>query len=294
LTRSPVVGLQSFVEQGYEEAIAFHGNLELEFHHYSNHLRLVLQKHCGRLTECEAALRYFNLLHTKDLYLAVACAYSSCTAWQRFYAIYQQSIYDTACYFCHNRTEAELLAGSLPGHLFLRDASDHPRIQSYDGQVSLMNWMRAIIANKAIDEQKLKFNNFDRFDALPELADETGLRKMEAKVRTSRYGSIIKQCFKETILRLHKQERLFLSLRYEREVTLKEIGELLNMSHVNVVYHLRKTQVKLRHEITAILKNKYQLNEGAIKECREEILENPIYPLLALLKVDELVTKPME
>jgi DNA-directed RNA polymerase specialized sigma subunit len=118
------------------------------------------------------------------------------------------------------------------------------------------------------------------------MADETGIQKVEAKVRTGRYGSIIRECFNEVIPQLPKQERLFLSLRYEKEITLKEIGELLNMSHANVVYHLRKTQLKLRQEITANLENKYHLNEAAIKECKEEILENPIYPLLALVSVD--------
>jgi RNA polymerase sigma-70 factor len=277
--------LHSSIEQGFQVGQDFHGNLEIDLDTFTNHIFVVLQKHCGTIEENAEVLAFFKLLQTTDLYLSVACVQGSDAAWRRFNMIYQRSIYETSLFMSSHRSAADDLAQSVIGHLFLPDASGRSRIKSYDGQVSLMTWLRAVIAHKAMDERRLKHNRFERLEFLPEMIDNTGLEKVEKQIRANRYSTRIIKIFKESVWALSPQERLFLLLHHQDCLSTTEIAELYDMSKSNVSYHLRQARAKLRAEVTAILKNKYHLSEEAINDCKEEILENPAYSLLALLQV---------
>jgi RNA polymerase sigma-70 factor len=275
-----------FIEQAFQAGQNFHSNLEIEPETFSNHIFSVLKKHCGASEETAEVPAFFNRLQTTDLYLSIACAQGSDAAWRRFNAIYQRSIFETAFFICSHRDAADELASSVIGHLFLPDASGHHRIKSYDGQVSLMTWLRAIIGHKALDERRLKHNSFERLEFLPEIIDITSIEKVEQQVRANRYSASIIESLKESVWALREQERLFLFLHHQNGLSTTEIAELNHMSKSNVSYHLRQARAKLREEVTTILKNKYYLSEEAIKDCKEEIMENPAYSILALLQVD--------
>jgi RNA polymerase sigma-70 factor, ECF subfamily len=286
MTNSPVCGLQMLIEQTYERWRDFHGNLGITNETYSSQVLLVLKKHGKDCREDGLAQEFFNQLHAGDLYLAIACAMSSNLAWQRFQTLYQRSVYDAAWYVCQHRSAADELAQSVMGHLFLPDTSGNSRMASFDGQVSLVNWLWAVIAYQSINERKLKFHAREPLESLSERGDNATVQQIASAVRANRYGVIIEETLREASAVLSKKERTILGWYYEDRLGTAEIAELFETCKSNVSYHLKQARNRLRQEILSILRNQYRLSEEAIKECVEEILENPGYSLLTFIKVN--------
>ena len=65
---------------------------------------------------------------------------------------------------------------------------------------------------------------------------------------------------------------------------MKDLAEMVKLDPTTVAYHIQRAQERLRKEVYSILKKEYNLNELALKECIEEILTNPAYSLLDLMK----------
>jgi RNA polymerase sigma-70 factor (ECF subfamily) len=238
------------------------------------------------VNETAEVVEFVRLLQTTDLYLSVACAQGSDAAWRRFQTIYQRRIYETALFLCQQRSAADELANSLMGHLFIKDSSGGHRIASYDGQVALTTWLWAVMAHKALDERDRKCHQVEQLESLPDIADPKSQGKLEIVLRASRYSTKILAACKGAVIVLTPQERLFLLLHYQEALHLAEIAEMYRMSKSNVSYHLKQARQKLGQRIMAILREQYGLNETALEECKEELLETPTYSLLTLLQVD--------
>jgi RNA polymerase sigma-70 factor, ECF subfamily len=286
MSNSPCDRLQRIITQSYEPGRSFHGHLALDVDSYTHSLFLLIQKHCGALEKDPDVVDFLKALHTSDLYLTLACAQGSDAAWRRFQTIYQRHIYETALFLCQHQTMADELASTLMGHLFIKDSSGRPRIASYDGRVALTAWLWAVIAHKALDERQLKHHHFERLESLAELPDCASQRQAELALRTTRYGQKILAACKGAIASLSAQERSFLLLHYQEDLRTRQIAELYEMSKTNVNYHLRQARQKLGQAILSILRDQYGLSEAALEDCKEELLENSAYSLLALIPVE--------
>jgi RNA polymerase sigma-70 factor len=286
MSSSPCDSLQQIITRSYESGRSFHGHLALDVERYIPHLFLLIRKHFGVVEEAPELVDFLQALHTNDLYLTLACAQGSDAAWRRFQTIYQHHIYETALFLCPHRTQADELANSLMGHLFIKDASGRPRIASYDGRVALTAWLWAVIGHKALDERQLKHHHFKRLDLLADRPDCASQWNAESRLRTTRHAQKILVACKSAVASLSAQERSFLLLHYQEELSSREIAQLFEMSKTNVNYHLKQARQKLGQEILSILRNQYSLSEAALEDCREELLENSAYSLLTLIPVE--------
>ncbi|MBI3651400.1 MAG: sigma-70 family RNA polymerase sigma factor [Acidobacteria bacterium] len=286
MTGSPFVRLQWKIAQVYERGRKVHDNLALEPESYTNHLFFVMQKHCGVIEESPRHFGFLNRLRTEDLYLTVACAEGSEAAWQRFQALYQRFIRETARLLCPHRSAADDLAYQMLGHLFLKDAAGRSRIASFDGQVALSSWLWSVIAHKALDERHLKYHQFERLDSLAERSDSSSQQQAERGLRASLHWTKILPACQIAVASLTHQQRSLLWLYYQEGLSTAALGERYEMSKSNVSYHLKQARQKLGEEFSSMLKSQYNLSDAAIEDCKEELLENPAYSLLTLLRVD--------
>jgi RNA polymerase sigma-70 factor, ECF subfamily len=276
--------LDELIEHSYEEAKTLHGELSLSLVTFKLRLCDVMQHHKKQKDEeSDTSALSFKRLHTKDLYLAIACAQSNEDAWRRFSTLYNKPIYETALQICRNRSQADEIARSVIGHLFLPDSKGSPRIKSYSGISSLLTWLRVIITNKAVDEIRHKSRYAENYEAILEIVDETGSHGAQRTVQMALYEDLIKDVFQEAPLILSEQEKLILKLRYKNEMKMGEIAALVGASQPNLTYRIKRAHKKLKQEVVAILQKRHHLNEAAIKECIDEILENPAYSLLDFL-----------
>jgi RNA polymerase sigma-70 factor, ECF subfamily len=280
----PELNLEWLIESLYSSGYGCHGDLGLELGGFSKHLFSVVDRYLGSGASRSATINFINNLHTNDLYLAIACAEQKDVAWNRFNSIYNKYIGELAVFVSPNRDAARDLAANLLVDMFLPDCSGRSRIASYDGRSALATWLRIIISRRAINERERKCNKMGRIESMPEIADEMGLRSIEADLRSHQYEYMIKDSFKWACKELIDRERLLLLLRYEDELQLNQIARLLGVHQSTVTRQLVKIQEKLRDEVVSILASKYHLSHAAIEECLADILENPSHSILASIK----------
>ncbi len=107
---------------------------------------------------------------------------------------------------------------------------------------------------------------------------------LEASLRACRYERIINDSFRCSCRCLTDRERLILLLRYDEELQLGQIARLFGVHQSTITRQLERACKKLRREVVARLSSKYHLDQAAISECQEDILENPSHSILAFIK----------
>lgn len=275
--------VRTTIAQAYDAARAAHSGLLLQPEYFEAHVVWVTQKTMGPGVSSAAATDFIKALHTKDLYLALACAQKADKAWDRFNTLYRKYIDDLAN-FATLTSRAADLADSVLADLFLPDHSGQSRIASYQGRSSLATWLRAIICHRATNERERHGNNTADLDTIHEVADDTALSRMDALLRSSRYGHVIRESLRCSCQCLSERERLILLLRYDDGLQLGQIGRLLGVHQSTITRQIEGACKKLREAVVTNLITEHKLDRAAIDECKADILENPCYSILSLIE----------
>lgn len=281
---SNIESFNTSLSTAYTDGYASLGDLGLGREDYSSHLLHITEKYLGVNAQRQPALKFVGTLHTRDLYLGLACAHRTDLAWNYFIANYGRYIKSMASYMSSNSDSAIELADDVTVDLFLPDTSGHSRIASYEGRSSLATWLRVVISHRATNERERICNNMDSAENLPDLADRESLTRINASLRNVRYEHIIADSFNYSCKSLTERERLILLLRYDEKLRLGEIADLLGVHQSTVTRQLLKVYKKLRDEMVEILSSKYHLDRAAIAECEEDILESSLYSILPYIK----------
>lgn len=275
---------ETVVTQTYSEARACHSDLGLKIEQFSARVYAVAEKHLGAQASGSEVVRFIKSLHTNDLYLSVACACHRTEAWDRFTAIYHSYIHNLAFSTLLVDDAASDLAASVLADMFLPDRYGHSGIRAYEGRSSLATWLRVIISHRALNERMRKCNNLDSIDMFPEKADEMGVHVLHNSLRAHRYEQVIKNSFESACNELTDRDRLILLFRFEQDLNLSQIARFFDVHPTTITRQLERVQRKIRDDVISILASKYNLNSDAIAECLADIMENPAYSILSLIK----------
>jgi RNA polymerase sigma-70 factor len=288
--------LEKIISGAYLEGRARFGDLGLEVPTYSDRIISIIHKHLGRSPSPEHAVCFVKALHGRDLYLATACAQSSpsrtansspettegaAVAWMVLETTYKGLICDLVRFFYRSSFVAQDLADNILADLFLPDRSGHGRIASYDGRSSLGTWLRVVICNRSINAQRCSACAKST-DLQEDLPDGPALANIELTMRAERYGTAMEDALSLACRELTPRERLMLLWRYEDGLQLGQIAQMLGIHQSNVTRQLERLQAKLRDDVIAILVSKHRLSRSAVKECLEDIIENPRHQLSIL------------
>ncbi len=284
MSRNAQPRVDDLFAKAYTDGYAHHGDLGLGVEEFAAHLLAIVEKYVGKGAAAAAALGFVDNLHIGDLYLAAACAKHGGAAWNRFMALYQKYLNDTALSFSRSVDAAHDLASGVLVDMFLPDRSGRSRIASYHGRSSLATWLRVIVCNRAINERENKYNTLERIESIPELPETAAVRNMEAVVRAARYEEMIKESLKIACRRLTDRERLLLLLRYDEELQVSQIARLLGVNPSTVTRQLDRVQSKLRDNVVSTLASRFNLQEAAIQECLADLLDNPSHSILVIIK----------
>jgi RNA polymerase sigma-70 factor len=281
--------LEPIISTAYSDGLVRFGDLGLNLPTYSERIYAIVQKHLGASPPSNTAMDFAKNLHGPDLYLATACAQYSpgmtgsdapesaehaSTAWKTLEKTYKGFICDLVRFFYSTSFAAQDLADSILAELFLPDRSGASRIASYDGRSSLSTWLRVVVCNRAINAKRCS-SNAKSTDIQSEIPDEPALQSIELTLRARRYSGALGEALELACQRLTPRERLILLWRYEDGLQLGQIARLLGIHQSNVTRQLERMQGKLRDEVVAVLSQKHGLSGLAIKECIEDIVENP-------------------
>ena len=282
MTYSPSVSVTTLCAQAYDEAHAYHGDLDLSLPPYVRRLTDISNHHLPSPTTPAAVVAFLTSLHTIDLYLAVACGQQSETAWLRFSRLYREYLRDVTRRVCSLRSLADEIADAAMGHVCLPDASGRSRIAAFDGRSSLGFWLAVIVKRLAIRERQRQCNRAEGLTEHLDLVDRQSVERMEAHVRRARYQGLIRDCLAEMASGLSERELLILRLRYQRGLKASEIAGLLEVHRSSVTRQLERTHARLKEAFLAGLAAQQPLSPAAVEECLAEMIEDPEYAAFAL------------
>jgi RNA polymerase sigma factor (sigma-70 family) len=264
----------------YSEAQIFHGYVELTYDGFCSRVISIIDKHVGEALTQTSLENFFDRFFLKDVYLSEACAQGSEAAWKRFFRLYKRFINDLCFYCCASPDRAEELADKVLADLFFADRTGRSRIASYDGRVPLSSWLDVVVRHKALDAAALKINQAEPLELLDEVVDQRFAVQIYADLRASAYGKAIRDSLQAAAKGLNDREQLLLLLKYEKQLRSNEIAVMLGVSAATITRQLQAINIKLRDLVLQTLASEHHLNQAAISECLEEILENPIYSIL--------------
>ncbi len=226
---------------------------------------------------------YLETLHASDLALALACSLGSPAAWDYFMAQFRPELYRAARaiagYSAGNDAAARDLADSLYVDLYGLRETDGCRkslFQYFHGRSKLTTWLRAVLAQRHVDEIRRTRRTEPLEDEAGEVREE--VRNEIAAPRTpstppdperAKYLAILQAALAAALASLDPRDRLRLAYYYADDRTLAEIGRLLGEHEATASRNLERGRREVRARVEASLRERNKLSEAQVQLCLE-------------------------
>ena len=230
-------------------------------------VRIGTEQNYGLAVDAFASRRqqaeFFRGLRLGDLVLARACANGNERGWERFVALYRQTLLRAAIAITGSETLGSDLADQLYAELYgltERDGKRRCPLESYRGRGSLIGWLRTTLAQRFVDhhrrshrEQPLEEYDTPAMDPVPaaEAGEITALGK----------------AIEEALERQEAEERFLLAAYYLDGRTLLEIAKVLGVHEATISRRLRRVIDGLRKQVLRNLQD-----AGLSRRAAEETL----------------------
>jgi RNA polymerase sigma-70 factor (ECF subfamily) len=235
----------------------------------------------GDATELIAGLR------AGELCVAIACEKGENAAWLHFEREYKHGMHLAARALTKDDAEADDLTQFVFGELYgLRFDGDRrmSKLQHYSGRGSLGGWLRAVIYQAFIDRKR----QTARFEQVEEVAEFDRLAANSHEVLNGLNGHHVAlhapivqpDDIEDTRLRraseeamgmafaaLEAKDRLMLNYYFFDNLTLREIGLMMNVHEATISRWLAKAQKQVRKKTEEILQRTYGLRRAEVAEC---------------------------
>jgi RNA polymerase sigma-70 factor (ECF subfamily) len=252
--------------------------------------RSIAHRFCGTLPEPKFVASYLETLHVEDLALACACSTGNPAAWDYFVAKYRPELYRAARAIAGSARGDEgtlELADSLYADLYgLRDPQGQrkPLLDYFHGRSKLGTWLRALLAQRFVDE----YRRARRIEPLDEPAngDDRGAMATANALpdpERGKYLAMLQAALTAALDALAPRDRLRLAYYYIEELTLAQIGRLIDEHEATVSRHLDRTRHGIRRRIEAALREKKKLSEAQLRLCYEYAREEWPFDLTRVL-----------
>jgi len=192
---------------------------------------------------------FWRGLHLEELAVARGCALGRESAWQRFLAQYREPLTRAAVEMTGSAALGEELASALYSELFGLTERENKRwspLLRYSGRGSLMGWLRAILAQRRVDQYR-------------KIGRETELGEIEPAAAVSEEPDLerlrdLRLAIKMTLSEASAEERFLLSAYYLDQHTLQEISSVLRVHVATISRKLNRATERLRKQLLRTLK----------------------------------------
>ena len=272
-------------------------------------IKAALQKHLLR-DDADASSAvitdFIDKLQADDLCLIVACEQGNETAWDDLVERFSPTVRSAARGVSSNEESAEDLAQSIWAELHgLRrgvDGQPAGKLAYYSGRGSLAGWLRAVVAQLAIDQHRKQSRlvqteedgDFDRIVQNSTQQDWSGRDPVvNPEDETSRKlaATEMQQALSKAVQELPAEDRLLVKLYYFDGLRLKEAGAVLGVHEATASRRLTRVHAELRRQVESVLMNDKGWTKSETDEAFSKLavgLETDIEPLLA---ADNMLTK---
>jgi RNA polymerase sigma-70 factor, ECF subfamily len=201
---------------------------------------------------------FWRALHLEELAIARGCALGRESAWRRFLAQYQEQLTRAAVEMTGSAALGEELASALYSELFgltEREGRRWSPLLRYSGRGSLMGWLRAILAQRRVNQYR-------------KIGRETALGEIEPAAAVSEQLELerledLRVAIKMTLSEASADERFLLSAYYLDQHTLHEMSRVLRVHEATVSRKLKRATEGLRKQLLRILRARGLSRRGA-------------------------------
>ena len=218
---------------------------------------------------------YLRTLHVSDLALALACSAGNSAAWEFFLTQFRPELYRAARAIAGDANAREL-ADSLYADLYGLSESQGRRkslFNYFHGQSKLSTWLRAVLAQRHVDEIR-------RTRRTESLEDNAGAERREVSTlarathasanassdpERAKYLAILQAALTAALGSLDSRDRLRLAYYYVDDRTLAEIGRLLGEHEATVSRKLERTRQAVRRRVEGALREEKKWTEAQVR-----------------------------
>lgn len=212
---------------------------------------------------------FIDKLQADDLCLIVACENGDQAAWNDLVERFTPTVRSAARSASSNEEGAEDLAQSIWAELYGLKISEEGKpagkLAYYSGRGSLAGWLRAVVAQLAIDQHRKQSRlvqteedgDFDRL--IQQNKDDNnwsghgGVRDPELQVSTKLASAQLQESLAAALGKLPAEDRLLVKLYYFDGLKLHEAGALLGFHEATASRRLTRIYAELRQQVEGIL-----------------------------------------
>lgn len=201
---------------------------------------------------------FWRALHLEELAIARGCALGRESAWQRFLAQYREPVTRAAVDMTESAALGEELASALYSELFglaEREGRRWSPLLRYSGRGSLMGWLRAILAQRRVNQ----YRKIGRETALGEIEPAAPASEQLEPERLED----LRVALKTTLSAASAEERFLLSAYYLDQHTLHEMSRVLRVHEATVSRKLKRAIERLRKQLLRTLTARGLSRRGA-------------------------------
>ena len=243
---------------------------------------------------------FIDKLQADDLCLIIACEQGSQTAWNDLVERFSSTVRSAARSASSNEESAEDLAQSiwaeLHGLRLREDGKPAGKLAYYSGRGSLAGWLRAVVAQLAIDQHRkesrlVQTEEDEDFDRILQHNQEESAwaghgesPNPEIEVSRKLAGSQMQKALAESIRKLSGEDRLLVKLYYFDGLRLREAGALLGVHEATASRRLTRVHGDLREAVERILIEKEGWTKSEAEKAFAEAalnLSGDIEPMLS-------------
>ena len=249
---------------------------------------------------------FVERLQADDLCLIVACEQGNQKAWNDLVERFSPTVRSAARGASSNEEAADDLAQSIWAELhgLRRTADGQPtgKLAYYSGRGSLAGWLRAVVAQLAIDQHRKQSrlvqteedSDFDRIAQSAHHHDWTGRDPVvNPEVETSRRfaASEIHQALSRAVQELAAEDRLLVKLYYFDGLRLKEAGAVLGVHEATASRRLTRVHGEVRRQVESVLMNEKGWTKSETDAAFSELAVSLDTDIERLLAADNISTK---
>ena len=272
-------------------------------------IKATLQRHLLRdePDASPAAITEFaDKLQADDLCLIVACEQGNQRAWDDLVERFSPTVRSAARGASSNEDAAEDLAQSIWAELHgLRrgvDGQPTGKLSYYSGRGSLAGWLRAVVAQLAIDQHRKQSRlvqteedaDFDRIVQSSTQHDWSGRDPVvNPEDETSRKlaAAEMQQALSKAVQELAAEDRLLVKLYYFDGLRLKEAGAVLGVHEATASRRLTRVHAELRQGVESVLLNEKGWTKSETDDAFSELVVGLETDIERLLAADNMLTK---
>jgi RNA polymerase sigma-70 factor (ECF subfamily) len=205
---------------------------------------------------------FWRGLHLEELAIARGCALGRESAWRRFLAQYREQLTRAAIEMTGSAALGEELASALYSELFgltEREGRRWSPLLRYSGRGSLMGWLRAILAQRRVDQYR-------KIGRETELGEIEPAAAVSEQIEPEQLGDL-RVALKMTLSEASAEERFLLSAYYLDQHTLHEMSRVLGVHEATISRKLKRATERLRKQLLRTLKAR-----GLSRRAAEEAL----------------------